>query len=185
MKDCKQTEGQSVYEHGISVWEHTLKLINILKGIEVNDLKLPNWFFQYKEKILENLLSQEIIEEYTRNHDCGKFYCLQIDENGKRHFPDHANVSANVWLSAGGSAQAVNLMRLDMMCHTMRSKDVCEFVRLPEASTLLLVSLAEVISNAKLFGGFDSVGFKIKYKHLEKIGKKICQQLFENLNEKN
>ena len=30
-------------------------------------------------------------------HDCGKPYCITIDEAGRRHFPDHANVSANTF----------------------------------------------------------------------------------------
>jgi hypothetical protein len=35
-----------------------------------------------------------------------------------------------------------------------------------------------VISNSKMFGGFSSVSFKIKYKHIDKTGKRICKKLF-------
>jgi hypothetical protein len=30
-------------------------------------------------------------------HDCGKPYCITIDEDGRRHFPDHANVSRDTF----------------------------------------------------------------------------------------
>src|SRR5690348_4087445 len=105
MKRCPQTEIQSVYQHGESVRDHTFKLISILKT-GVNDyFKLPEWFMQYRFQILERLYPEEIIEEYTLYHDCGKIYCLTYDENGRRHFPNHAEISYKTWLSVGGNAQ--------------------------------------------------------------------------------
>ena len=36
------------------------------------------------------------METYHTLHDCGKPFCLTIDENGKQHFPDHSEVSYNI-----------------------------------------------------------------------------------------
>ena len=67
-----------------------------------------------------------------------------------------------------------------MEIHTIKDKDVKEFIRDPRtAVTLLLVGLAEVHSNAQMFGGIESDSFKIKYKQIAKRGKAICELLFK------
>jgi hypothetical protein len=71
---------------------------------------------------------------------------------------------------------------MDMMIHTMKSGDNDEFIKHPEAITLLLAGLAEVHSNAKMFGGTDSTSFKIKWNQINKRGKAICQKLFRGSN---
>ena len=43
--------------------------------------------------------------------------------------------------------------------------------------SLLLAGLAEIHSNAEMFGGLDSVSFKIKWKQINKRGKAICKLL--------
>lgn len=180
MKLCKQTETQSVYEHGISVKNHMFELINYLETEKIsNNWKLPDWLSEYRINILENLLSKDIIEEYTIHHDCGKVYCLIIDENGKRHFPNHAEVSYNTWLNVGGNIQAAKLMKMDMLIHTMKSIDIDEFIKRPEAITLLLSGLSEAHSNCKMFGGIESESFKIKWSKINKLGKIICKKLFK------
>lgn len=179
MKKCPQTETQSVYEHGLSVKDYTFKLINLLEN-DQNDLsfKLPNWFFQYREQILNSLLSKEIIEEYTVFHDCSKPYCLTIDADGKRHFSNHADLSGKLWLELTGHEQIAKLMSMDMLIHTMKAEDIDNFIQHPEAITLLIVGLAEVHSNAAMFGGIESTSFKIKFKQIDKRGRAICQKLF-------
>lgn len=178
MKNCLQTEGQSVYQHGLSVKEHINELIDILKFDHVNNYKLPYWFFQYKNQILSNLLPINIINEYTIHHDCGKPYCLLIDDNGKRHFPNHAEVSEKTWSAIGGNPIAAKLMGMDMLIHTMKANDIDAFIKHPEAITLLMVGLAEIHANAKMFGGIESTSFKIKWKQIDKRGKVICEKLF-------
>jgi len=108
----------------------------------------------------------------------GKPYCIEYDEQGKRHFPNHAEVSYSKYLELGGNPQVAKLIKMDMMIHTMKSNDVDEFVKHPECITLLLAALAEVHSNSQLFGGINSISFKIKWKQIDKIGKKICLKLF-------
>lgn len=179
MQNCSQTEGQSVYEHGISVKKHTFQLIDFLKTGQISgDWRLPDWLSEYSQQIFSVLLPQDIIEEYTIYHDCGKPYCKSVDENGRTHFPNHADVSYNTWLLVGGGCEAAKLMKMDMMIHTMKACDVDEFITHPEACSLLLVGLAEVHANAKMFGGIDSTSFKIKWNQINKRGKTICQKLF-------
>jgi hypothetical protein len=182
MQNCPQTPTQSVYQHGLSVRDCTFALIKLLKEYESysdDDWKLPGWFFQYRHQILQHLLPNSIIEEYTIFHDCGKPYCLIYDEQGKKHFPNHAQVSSQTWLASGGNAQCAKLMSMDMMIHTMKANDIPEFIQHPEAITLLMVGLAEIHANAKTFGGFDSTSFKIKWNQINKRGNAICRLLFQ------
>ncbi len=181
MQACEQTKGQSIYEHGVSVKEHIFQLIDYLKtGQIAGEWRLPDWLSEYRQQILSVLLPQDIIDEYTTFHDCGKPYCKTIDENGKPHFPNHAEVSYQTWLDAGGSCEAAKLMKMDMMIHTIKACDIDVFIQYPEACTLLLAGLAEVHSNAKMFGGLDSTSFKIKWNQINKRGKAICQKLFKD-----
>lgn len=115
---------------------------------------------------------------YTVYHDCGKPYCRTVDCNGKVHFPDHAKVSALIWKQHGGSEQQCWLMEHDMDIHQLKAEQIDTFCNCPEAITLLLAGLAEVHSNAQMFGGIESVSFKIKYKQIDKRGKAICKKLF-------
>lgn len=179
MQQCPQTDTQSVYQHGISVKEHIFDLISFLKTGHIDEgWKLPDWMFQYREQLLISLLPEEIIAEYATFHDCGKPYCLTIDENGKRHFPNHAEVSYQTWLSFSDNLQVANLIKMDMLIHTIKANQIDEFIQRPEAITLLLAGLAEVHSNAKMFGGIESQSFKIKWGQINKRGKTICQKLF-------
>lgn len=179
MKKCQQTETQSVYQHGLSVRDYTFKLIDMLRSGKISDgWKLPPWFMEYSGQILKSLLPENIIDEYTIYHDCGKPYCFMLDENGKRHFPNHAEVSARTWINIGGNEQIGKLISMDMMVHTMKAADIDEFCSHPEAATLLIVALAEVHSNASMFGGVESQSFKIKFSQINKRGKAICHKLF-------
>jgi len=67
-----------------------------------------------------------------------------------------------------------------MDIHTLKSEGVDEFCKNPYALTLLLTGLAEIHSNAAMFGGMDSTSFKIKWKCLNQRSK----QIINNLNKK-
>jgi len=179
MQNCRQTDTQSVYQHGLSVRDHIFELISFLKTGQINEgWRLPDWMQQYQKQLLNSLLPEDIIEEYTIFHDCGKPYCITIDEQGKRHFPNHTEVSAKTWQSISSNQTVINLILWDMKIHTMKAVDIEEFIKHPEAITLLLAGLAEVHSNAKMFGGIESESFKIKWNQINKRGKAICHQLF-------
>jgi len=184
MQNCLQTQGQSIYQHGLSVKEHYFDLLFMLKeNTALPGWRLPEWFFQYREQILNILLPEDIVKEYLIFHDCGKPYCLLIDEEGGRHFPNHADKSYDIWLKVGGNIQAAKLMKMDMLIHKMKAVDIDQFIKNPEAITLLLSGLAETHSNAKMFGGIESESFKIKWNQINKRGKVICNKLF-NTKEK-
>lgn len=106
-------------------------------------------------------------------HDCGKPFCLQVDEEGKRHFPNHAEISKQTWLSCNGDLPTANLIGMDMELHLMRPGQEEQFSHRPEACTLIIAALCEIHSNAEMFGGIDSTSFKIKWKHLNKFATRI------------
>lgn len=175
MKSCPQNDYQTIYDHGVSVQEHFIKLYtNNLEGF-----KIPNWLIQYKNSIHEKLMAYETCMEYTLFHDCGKPRCLTIDSEGKRHFHCHAKVSSDLWRSLNGSEDVARLIEMDMDIHTLKSKNIKEFASRKEAITLLMSGLAEIHSNAKMFGGIDSTSFKIKWKQIDKKGQNICDIIFK------
>lgn len=174
MCECEQTSGLSILGHGILVSKYFKDLYNHLK-YNTNlrySWKLPQWLYDYKELILENLLPLDILETYHIYHDCGKPYCL-TQEDGKRHFYGHAVISADLWRGLKGSEQIQRLIAMDMDIHKLKSDQIEEFASRPEAISLLLTGLAEIHANAEMFGGLDSTSFKIKWKHVNKRGKQI------------
>ncbi len=178
MKNCPQTTNQSVYEHCISVYDHLFDLIGVLENKTPKyNWKLPNWFVENKQLIIDSLLSHDILAEYTKFHDIGKVFCRVVDAEGKQHFPDHAKVSEKVWLEYGGSVQVGKLIGMDMDIHQLKAVDIAEFTSRPEAVSLLLAGLSEVHSNSQLFGGIESISFKIKYKQIDKRGQAIINLL--------
>jgi len=180
MEACEQTQGLSVLAHGYSVnaYYHDLRS-HVLDGTPLEyDWKLPEWVFDVI--IWENQADLETINNYQIYHDCGKPRCLEIDDEGRRHFPNHAEVSANTWKELGGTDREVNLMRDDMCIHLLKDAGVSEFAKKEDWATLLITGLCEVHSNASMFGGVDSTSFKIKWKQINKRGKAILKQLEKN-----
>jgi hypothetical protein len=175
MKACPQTESQSVLEHGFSVKNYTMDLLNHLElGTPLKyEWKLPEWIYEEKDFILQHLENRKTLKTYTIMHDCGKPLCLQIDEEGKRHFPNHAEISFQTFVRFYDDPVAAQLILHDMDIHTLKSEGVEEFSKSPYAITHLIVGLAEIHSNAKMFGGIDSTSFKIKHKCISKRGKQI------------
>jgi hypothetical protein len=98
-----------------------------------------------KQRIyIKNLHSKEDIKEYQIMHDCGKPYCITIDEDGRRHFPDHANVSRDTFSKISNNKIVADLISKDMVFHTIKSDEVEEFLNsnsLQTVLTLLVTSL--------------------------------------------
>ena len=171
MKNCEQTKGQSVFQHGISVYKKFLDL----KTSKKESWKLPDW---YDEDILNRCYDQSVLKQYMIWHDCGKPFCLVEDDKG-RHFPDHANKSYETYLEYFDDIRVAELIRDDMMLHTCTSDQLA--TKLTEwssehAFSLLVAALCELHSNADMFGGIESTSFKIKWKKLNKRGKQIVRQ---------
>lgn len=182
VKECKQSETQSVLEHGFSVKNYLFDLINHLEhGVDLKyQCKIPESILNHKDLILESLPDRKTLKLYTIAHDIGKPFCLEIDAEGKRHFPNHAQVSFEIFNQIFDNPIAAYLILHDMDIHTLKSEGVDEFCKNPYALTLLLTGLAEIHSNAAMFGGMDSTSFKIKWKCLNQRSK----QIINNLNKK-
>ena len=183
MKSCEQTKGQSVYEHGVSVKNYLFDLLDHLRKGTPLKYKwcLPDWLYENKDMILKSLPNDWTLKLYTEFHDCGKPYCLTIDENGKRHFPNHAKVSYEVFNQIFDNKISSDLILHDMDIHLLKSEGVPEFCNQPYCLTSLIVGLSEVHSNSNMFGGMDSEGFIIKSKRINKRGKQIINYLNNNL----
>lgn len=189
MLNCEQTKGQSVYQHGVSVKNHFDQLLDHLKENTNINWKIPKWVYEYKDDILVNLYNKKICDTYTLLHDIGKPYCKEIDSDGKVHFPNHAAVSKQIFLSledltdfTADEKQIIgNLIGWDMVLHQSNSEEIQEYLNLwtaQDASTLLVVALSEIHSNAMMFGGLESSSFRIKLKQLDRRGKQICKHFF-------
>lgn len=177
MKSCEQTKGMSVLEHGTSVKNYLFDLINHLRNKTTLEFewKLPEWVLENSNFILEQLPDDKTLSLYTTYHDCGKPFCLEIDEEGKRHFPNHAEKSYEIFKQIFKNDTAAELIRHDMDVHLLKSDGVENFVKNPLAITLLITGLSEIHSNASMFGGNSSVSYKIKMKSLTQRGKQILE----------
>lgn len=187
MLRCEQTKGQSVFQHGRSVESYVKEFLIYLKGIKSLDREwnLPEWVSDYKNHIVDNVMEDKIFE-YARYHDCGKPYCRIEDDKGV-HFPNHASVSREVYLHLGGDNTVANLIGWDMCLHVFNAEEIKKYCdsewTAQEAVTLLVAALSEIHSNARMFGGIESVSFKIKFKQLVKRGKQILKHYFNKENE--
>lgn len=183
MLTCFQFEDMNVLQHGQSIHEWYCDLYDHLfhgKPLKLQ-WRLPGWLNDAQPIIKEKLLDFDILKTYQIYHDCGKPLCRTVDENGKQHFPNHAAVSKQRWLECSdGSPEALaiaELIGMDMDIHLLKSDGLEEFANRKEAISLLLTGLCEIHSNARMFGGIESTGFKIKWKHLDKMGKRIIERM--------
>lgn len=173
MITCEQSPGQSVLDHGKAVHTTFQALYNhLLGGSSIPDWwRIPSW--AYTTGLLDKLAPMDILAEYQIYHDCGKPYCLTVDADGKRHFPNHAEISEAIWRKIGGSQHAARLIGQDMDAHLLTVDGITEFSERPDAVSLLLTAIAEVHANAEMFGGQTSDSFKMKIKRLDQRGKRI------------
>lgn len=178
MKSCEQTKGMNVYEHGTSVKNYLFDIINHLRNKTKlqYEWKLPNWVYENSEFILSKLPDDNTLKLYTQYHDIGKSFCLEIDSEGKRHFPNHAEKSYEIFKQVFKNDIAAELIKCDMDIHLLKSEGVENFCKNPLAITLLLTGLAEIHSNSQMFGGIDSISAKIKLKNITQRGKQIIYE---------
>lgn len=185
MESCKNSIGQSVLEHGHSVRNHLFELIEFLKNPTVHlkyNWKFPSWFFSSgRKKLIVNLCDAYTLEKYTVWHDMGKPLCKVTDNEGKVHYPNHSQRSHELFSFVYPDEKEIGeLIKRDMDFHTKSAEQLIEEYSGKDKKlicTLLLTALAEIHSNARLFGGIESDSFKIKWKRLDKIGLKILEAL--------
>lgn len=188
MVATEQTKGQNILQHGRSVREHYFGLVEHLKGnidlSQYDNWKLPEYLNTYSKQILEHLPSNYVMDRYLTLHDCGKPQVLEYDDEGRKHFPGHAEASEKVYREVFSNntetdERIAQMIRDDMEVHLLKAVDVPEFIKNPNAIGHLIAGLAELTSNASMFGGIESTGFKMKYKHHVQRANAICKQLFD------
>ena len=175
MAHCNQTKGQTILAHGLSVARYYQDLYAWLHQPDdytpVFDWILPEW--AWDPRLREALLPLQDTLTYQLYHDCGKPFCLEFDDQGRRHFPNHAEISHAVWTALNPDDHIAWLIQHDMEIHLAKAQDAPRIASTPYWATQLLTGLAELHSNAAMFGGTDSTSFKIKYKALNKTGKRV------------
>lgn len=190
MEECKNSVGQSVLEHGQSVKDHLFDIIEFLRNPEAHSKfqwKYPSWVLKHANSILCNLIDEFSLGKYAVMHDCGKPFCITKDENGRAHYPNHAQKSYEVFKSIYPGERIIGeLIKRDMDFHTMSMEAVEDYQIEGEEDrkitcSLLLSSLAELHSNAEMFGGLDSDSFKIKFKALDKRANRILDKMFKTV----
>ena len=168
MSRCLQTEGLTILEHGHQVHNSYIQLIDDLENGLYPELH------QLYTALKAHLPPAKVLANYHILHDCGKHLCLYTDENGRRHFPDHATWSAKqhaIIFPEDGFTTA--LIRHDMDFHMMRGDDLKKLCRNPLAPILYFTAWAEINANAEMFGGKNSESYKIKRSRLIQAGKKF------------
>jgi len=175
MKQCPQTKDTNVFQHGLQVWSYYRKLID---G-KIEGMKIPLWFSDNKEEILSSIHDRFIIKQYAIFHDIGKTRCIEYDESGRRHFPNHAVISKEMWQEQP-NANSISgfLIGLDMIFHIESAEQILlRNLDRRTLYTLMLAALAELHANANMFGGITSESFCIKYKKLSSRAKKILSSV--------
>lgn len=180
MQSTYQFENVTIYQHGVMVHEKYLELINILKGRTDNVYNLPkqliDWFTNLDTNNNSNMLAIDDIRQYHYWHDCGKPSCISYDADGKKHFHNHALHSFNQYTLLFGESDISYLILHDMDFHVMKGDDISALWNTKHSSLLYLTAWAEILANCEMFGGIDSISYKIKRKHLIKALNKFNKQ---------
>ena len=173
MAACEQTTGMNMLQHGHMVHDAYIALWEELNAATLyGEPELTRWFEVCGAT--ENLpLAPEALRSYHVYHDCGKHLVLCTDEQGRRHFPDHARASASQYGALFAQDERTQyLIAHDMDFHTLRGDSLRAAWLRPWASTLYLTAWAEIRANASLFGGLSSESYKIKRSRLIQAAKK-------------
>jgi hypothetical protein len=173
MRECEQFPGMSVLDHGMDVHARYLDLISQSPKLH---WRMPDWV----GKLIPLQLPLDIMKMYQIYHDCGKPFCRTVDDEGRQHFPNHAKVSYETWMRYADTPEdelVGKLILMDMDVHTIKGEAIEEFIQRPEAASLILTGLAEIHSNAGYLGQLDSDQFKIKWKAIDKIGKRLVAKI--------
>jgi hypothetical protein len=180
MESCGQAPGYSTFMHGIDVATTYKTIVRYVReGRWSLPGEPPKWLATYWHHLrLHDDLEAEV---YLIYHDCGKWACRTEDWDGRVHFPDHAAVSQRIFNEHFTLTNAARLIGYDMVIHTTSAEEIDEYLKVwsvEDACTLMIAALAEVYANAKMFGGYDSLSFKIKNTHAAKRSMRICKALF-------
>lgn len=144
-------------------------------GSPTQSWDIPADSFDRLSRIRDRAMTPDEARDYHVYHDCGKHLSFFQDDEGRRHFPGHADHSRARWLECGGDPRIAHLIKHDMVFHTAKGDDLKAAVALQYSETLILTAWAEIHANASMFGGLHSESFKIKRKRLVKATKLFAQ----------
>lgn len=163
MCDCYQFENINMFQHGEMVFSEYQRIVN-----GTTDFDIP-------PRLKELIKTKELLPRFTTTtyqlfHDCGKPLCRTIDRHGGVHYYDHAQVSARQIEHIFGKEEhdLIFLVEHDMDYHTKKTEELRELSNTKYGFTLYLTAWAEINANSTMFGGKDSVSYKIKKKKLIK-----------------
>jgi hypothetical protein len=172
MISCEQAPGVNMLQHGEQVAARYADLHSLLTTLIPPKFE---WHLPFKQsdilcKLAKLALTPEQARTYHVMHDCGKPFCLEVGEDGKRRFPNHAAMSEQAFKQIyPDDLLSARLIGKDMLCHLTKSAGIEVLVNDEDFPTLLLTAWAEVHTNAAMFGGTSSDSFKIKASRLEKL----------------
>jgi hypothetical protein len=170
MEKTYQFQNINMLEHGKMVFKSYQEILN-------NSETLISWIGQdLFDLLVGNQYPLLIMEVYQIYHDCGKPYCRTFDESGRQHFPNHAQISGDIYQQYFDCPEAHKLILNDMQFHTLKGEELIQWIKKEEKifiCSLYLTAWSEIIANSSMFGGFDSTSFKIKKKQLITAGKKL------------
>jgi hypothetical protein len=168
MKDTPQNKSESVYDHCISVRN---KLEQLLDS-NTKGFILPSWYNKNIDKINSSITNKEELYNYAEFHDSGKPFCFIKDEKGY-HFPNHEKISKEINSKLFNNDNINWLTEHDMFFHTCSANDVDSIKENKLSIPLLISSLAAIHANLDMFGGIDSLSFKIKWKQIDRRGNRL------------
>lgn len=195
--------GQMVYERYETLADALDEIVyegkqDALTQLDPTAWRIPAWLHEHAKAVRDLIdnIGSTIPHYYMLYHDCGKPYCRTVDSEGRQHFKGHAAVSECVMRRVaethdfGGRMsrdyfdhcdmlEVAALIGQDMDAHLLKQDGVAEFASRYYAPLLLLVALSEIHANAGMFGpeGLNSVSFKIKFKQLDKMGKRVLDAI--------
>lgn len=171
MRDCYQFDNVSMYDHGLLVSKEYCNIISSLENGIVPEHLPEQLLTLYKTN---TLLCFSKMLNYHILHDCGKPLVKTVDEEGKQHFPNHSQVSYNQFIKIyPNNEEEAFMIKHDMDFHSLSISELQDLVQTKYGFSLYLTAWAELLANAQMFNGFESVSFKIKKKKLIK-----CLKLF-------
>lgn len=120
------------------------------------------------------------MELYHVYHDAGKPFCRTVDENGKQHFPNHSQHSCDIFRETFTEHEHMKIVskfiKSDMVFHSCSMEQIVEFIKENSKEfclSLWLTSFAELYSNKEMFDVGNQTSFKIKYKKLVQVAKRL------------
>jgi hypothetical protein len=170
MLTCFQFKDMNMLDHGLAVHKKYEDIwLYLQRGTCPScHWDIPDDTFKRLMNIMPRTLNPTDAKNYCVYHDCGKHLVEYYDDKGRKHFPDHANKSADRWKECGGDELTEHLIRSDMLLHTCKGENLKALKNHSEIETLLITAWAEIHANAEMFGGIQSTSFKIKKKQLIK-----------------